>query len=71
METLQRQRRGSFALEPVEIDDTLDRRYKPGLYRQTAAFVSGEDAGDLSDIAAQAKAFALITRSIMREEPSG
>ena len=71
METLQRQRRGSFALEAVEIDDTLDRSYKPGLYRQTSAFISGKDAGDLSDIAAQAKAFALITKSIMREGPAG
>jgi predicted dehydrogenase len=67
METLQRQRRGTFALEDVVIDDTLDRSYKAGLYRQTAAFITGEDAGDLLDVAAQADALALVTRSIMRE----
>jgi predicted dehydrogenase len=45
MEQLQVQKRGSFTLEPVAIDDTLDRTYKPGLYRQTEAFMAaGPDA---------------------------
>lgn len=40
MEQLQVQKRGSFTLDPVEIDDTLDREFKPGLYRQTEAFLA-------------------------------
>lgn len=39
METLQVQRIGSVAIEPVEIDDELDKSYKPGLYLQTKAFL--------------------------------
>ncbi|HLO78457.1 MAG TPA: Gfo/Idh/MocA family oxidoreductase [Magnetospirillum sp.] len=39
MEQLQVQKRGAFTLEPVAIDDSLDREYKPGLYRQTEAFL--------------------------------
>lgn len=49
MEQLQTQMRGSFALEKGP-DDELDAAYKPGLYRQTRAFLTGEGATDLPDI---------------------
>lgn len=44
METLQIQQIGSVAVEPVAIDDSLDKTYKPGLYLQTKAFLEGNDA---------------------------
>lgn len=39
METLQIQNIGSVMLEPVEMDDELDKQYKPGLYLQTKNFI--------------------------------
>lgn len=41
MEQLQVTRLGSVKNEPVPIDDELDKNFKPGLYRQTSAFISG------------------------------
>lgn len=41
MEKLQVQKKGSVQLEFVEIDDKLDIEFKPGLYRQTKAFLAG------------------------------
>jgi len=42
MEKLQIQEIGSVAVNPVEIDDTLDTEYKPGLYLQTKSFLEGD-----------------------------
>ncbi len=42
LEALQQQVRGQVTLEPVRIDDALDRTFKPGVYRQVAAFLDGE-----------------------------
>jgi hypothetical protein len=39
LETLSLQRHGSFDTEQVPLDDSLDSRFKPGLYRQTQAFL--------------------------------
>lgn len=39
MEKLQVQAIGSVAVDPVTLDDALDVTYKPGLYRQTIAFL--------------------------------
>lgn len=39
LEELHCQFRGTFAIEKVEIDDALDRKFKPGLYLQTRAFL--------------------------------
>lgn len=47
MEKLQIQRRGSFSIEPVTIDDALDTRFKPGLHRQTEAFLKGDGGARL------------------------
>jgi predicted dehydrogenase len=45
MESLQVQDLGKINITPVEIDDTLDKNFKPGLYRQTEAFLKSELAG--------------------------
>ena len=41
MESLQIQELGSVAVNPVQIDDTIDKKFKPGLYIQTKLFVEG------------------------------
>lgn len=47
MEALQVQRRGSFQLEPVGLDDEMDRVFKPGLYRQMKAWLAGGDENSI------------------------
>lgn len=44
LETLQIQQIGSVAINPVEIDDHLDKEYKPGFYLETKAFLEGDTA---------------------------
>jgi predicted dehydrogenase len=39
MEQLQVQQLNSVRIEPVEIDDSLDKNFKPGLYRQVKTFL--------------------------------
>lgn len=39
LEKLQIQKIGSVAVDVVEIDDSLDKEFKPGLYKQVEAFV--------------------------------
>ncbi len=41
MEQLQLQDKGSVKIYPVEIDDTLDKSFKPGFYLETKAFLEG------------------------------
>ena len=41
MEKLQIQKIGSVAIDLVDVDDSLDKEFKPGLYRQVEAFVKG------------------------------
>jgi predicted dehydrogenase len=43
MEQLHVIAQGSLRLDRVEIDDRLDQAFKPGLYRQTEAFLTGDD----------------------------
>lgn len=45
MESLQIMRKGSVNIEPVELDDRLDKEFKPGLYEQTRRFLGGERQG--------------------------
>lgn len=52
MEKLQVQKLRSVAIEPVEIDDTLDRQFKPGFALQVAAFLR-RDRTDLCTIRQQ------------------
>lgn len=42
MELLQLQDKGSVKVYPVEIDDCLDKEFKPGFYLETKAFLEGE-----------------------------
>lgn len=42
LETLAVLRRGAATLEPIDPDDDLDQRFKPGVYRQDQAFLRGE-----------------------------
>lgn len=42
MEQLQIQNIGSVAVNPVQIDDHLDKDFKPGFYLETKAFIEGD-----------------------------
>jgi predicted dehydrogenase len=42
MESLQIQENGSVTVNPVIIDDHLDKEFKPGFYLQTKSFLTGE-----------------------------
>lgn len=44
MEILQIQNLGSVAINPVEIDDHLDKEFKPGFYLETKSFMEMETA---------------------------
>jgi predicted dehydrogenase len=44
MEQLHVMRQGSVTLDRVDIDDRLDRDFKPGLVAQTKAFLAGDDS---------------------------
>jgi len=52
LEKLQIQKIGSAAIEMLEIDDSLDKDFKPGLYKQVEAFVMGA-TGSLQTISDQ------------------
>lgn len=39
LEELRCQMRGTLEVKKLKIDDTLDRKFKPGLYLQTKAFL--------------------------------
>lgn len=43
MESLQVQKRGTIGSITVDIDDRLDKDFKPGLYRQVSAFLDGDN----------------------------
>lgn len=45
MERLQIQNIGSVAMEFVDIDDALDKTYKPGLFSQVKGFIAGDHEG--------------------------
>lgn len=42
LEQLHIQKSGSFEIKKIEIDDHLDRQFKPGLYLQTEAFINNK-----------------------------
>lgn len=52
MEKLQEQIIGSVMINPIEIDDTLDIQFKPGLYLQTKDFIE-EEYTNFCDISEQ------------------
>lgn len=55
LEELYEQTHESFALNKRSIDDDLDKRYKPGVYRQVEAFLYGKDAGGLLSLSDHAR----------------
>lgn len=55
LEGLQIQATGTVAVNPVELDDVLDKGFKPGLYKQTFAFL-GNETSQLCSIDYQTKA---------------
>jgi predicted dehydrogenase len=55
LEKVHIQPRGRFDLSEIPLDADLDTRYKPGLYRQTRAFLEGVGAEYLVPIAEQAE----------------
>lgn len=66
MEALQIQRRGSFALEPHPLDDALDRRFKPGLFRQVEAFLAGDPDHRLARVETHARLMRTIYDRIVQ-----
>ena len=42
LEGIQLQPKGTITAVPHEFDDTIDKEYKPGLYRQVEAFIKGD-----------------------------
>ncbi len=50
LERLQVQRIGSFEVQDLEIDATADRNCKPGLLRQTEAFLHGLESAPLKSV---------------------
>lgn len=66
MERLGVQARNSFEIVPMTIDDDLDRRFKPGFYRQTQAFLQGLDNAHLLSLQAQADQLGLFARTIFK-----
>lgn len=51
MEKLSVMRKGRFDLEAMVLDDEIDSRFKPGVYHQNAAFLSGDRAAGLVTLA--------------------
>lgn len=64
MEQLQIQELYSVKTEPVAIDDSLDRDFKPGLYRQTEAFLA-DDFSRLCTLADQSSHVKTIYKRIV------
>ncbi|XP_070570547.1 uncharacterized protein [Ptychodera flava] len=53
LEKLHVTRLGSVKVEEIEIDDSLDKKFKPGLWLQTKTFLSNPDDGDLLPLSGQ------------------
>ncbi len=64
MEKLAIMARGSFETLPVEIDDTLDKKFKPGLYLQMKAFLNEEPDANLVTVEQQLNAINCIYNRI-------
>jgi predicted dehydrogenase len=47
MEKLSVMKRGGVAIVEVDLDDDLDQRFKPGLFRQDRAFLGSDDSASL------------------------
>ena len=60
LETLKIQTKGSVVVNPVEIDDSIDQEYKPGLYLQTKSFLE-DDVENMIDIDMHSKMTKIYT----------
>jgi len=63
LEALQIQNLGSVEINKVDIDDALDKNFKPGLYKQTKAFLE-DDLNNFCTIEEQHNAFTSYYRKI-------
>jgi predicted dehydrogenase len=63
MEKLSVMQLGSVKIDEEPIDDRLDREFKPGLYKQTEAFLAGDDAR-LPTLGEQRRHFAFYDRML-------
>ncbi|HJW25207.1 MAG TPA: hypothetical protein VJ576_09940 [Rhodocyclaceae bacterium] len=62
MEALQLMKKGSVAIETVNIEGAdLDKRFKPGLFLQTESFLLGQDASGLCGISEHAQMLPIYT----------
>ena len=64
MESLQIQQLNSVRVDQYEIDDSLDKAFKPGLYLQTEAFING-DTSRLCSLDEQSEAVRNIYQRIL------
>lgn len=64
MELIQIQDKGSVKVNPVEIDDHLDKEFKPGFYLETKAFLEG-DTTRLCTVETQLKHVKCIYKKIL------
>jgi hypothetical protein len=55
MESLGVQAIGSLDIKPATLEDALDQEFKPGIYRQTTAFLDGDSADRLPALADHAR----------------
>ena len=69
LEQLQEQKRDSVEITPVEIDDHLDRQFKPGFYLQTKAMLSGSSIELLPTIQEHAERNARVYLQIVSGSP--
>lgn len=60
MEELRIQKLDSINVENIELDDSLDKRYKPGLYKQVSAFLFNRSDDRLIDIVSHLKRWELF-----------
>ena len=64
MESLQIQNLGSVAINPVEVDDHLDKEFKPGFFLETKAFIE-RDSERLCSVGQQCDHIVKIYKRIM------
>ncbi|WP_051541232.1 hypothetical protein [Caldalkalibacillus mannanilyticus] len=65
LETLQVQRIAERQVEQVEIEDAFDRQFKPGIYRQTKAFIEETNDHKLVTLDEQIEKFRTIYSKIL------
>lgn len=66
MEKLKIQYKGSVQVNEVEIDDKLDIDFKPGIYRQTEAFLNGDSSRmiNIADHLQRAKIYEMMESTV-------